>query len=156
MKVCVWTEKLLGMETRFSSADLAGEASCGAPWLPTGETISKTWKEREEKDWDQGGPCKWAKVTTLSRELRQSQACRSSAARSSGPQGWAPLGYCHRAELLLGTGSVLGEVQQASFTPHLCQVILLPLSCRGVSVLVQGWFGWSVNGKVVTNKVAGK
>lgn len=44
------------METRFSIADLAGEASCGAPWLPTGGTIRKDSKGREEKDWDWGGP----------------------------------------------------------------------------------------------------
>lgn len=62
----------------------------------------------------------------------------------------------HRAELLLGAASVLGEVQQASFTPLLGQVILVPLSCTGESVLLQGCFGWSVHGEVVANKVTGK
>lgn len=32
---------------------------------------------------------------------------------------------------------VLGQVQQASFTADMCQVILVPFSCRKVSVLVQ-------------------
>lgn len=83
VKVCVWPEKLSGMERRLS---IACGASCGAPWLPTGGTTCKDLKGREEKDWAGLGPVNepwWHLPAGTSGKA-------SSAASSSGSQGWAP------------------------------------------------------------------
>lgn len=134
VKVCVWTEKLFGMETRLSTADLAGEASCGAAWLPTGGTVCKGPKWREEKDWGWDGPYKWAMVSAgnsgkarhAAAVLPAHLALRAGVTGTGSSQGWAPPGdrQCTR------------EVQEASFTPDLCQLILVPLSS-----LCQCWAG---------------
>lgn len=65
------------METRFTITALAGGASCGARWLPTGGTTCKYLKGRERLGLG-GIPVNEQVMTTVSRKLEEESGVQAA------------------------------------------------------------------------------
>lgn len=95
LKVCVWPEELFGMERGSALLILLVRPAVVLHGCPQEGQPARIRKEG--KDWDWGGPCKWAIVTFTSRELGQGQACRQQCCQLLWLSGLGTLVcYCHR------------------------------------------------------------
>lgn len=96
------------------------------PGCPQEGQDARVQKERKRRTGTGMGPVNeaWCQQGTQAKPGVQQQCCQPIWL-----SGLVLLAQAaRRAELLLGTGTAPGEVQEASFTPDLCQVILVPLS----------------------------